>query len=81
MAKYIENGPLPIQPISDAKASILDFFVPGFSRISTYLRIDLRVYAPLLYYFGLFIFICRRICIYLWVLLETYYNKNPLLSE
>src|SRR3954447_6618636 len=81
MAGYIENISLPILPISDAEASILDFFVPGFSRISTvvqwYLRVDLSLYAPLLCYFGLFVFICGRICMYLWALLETYCSKNP----
>jgi hypothetical protein len=81
MAACNENGPLLIQPISDAEASILDFFVPGFARISTavqwYLNIDLRVYVSLLCYFGLFVFICGRICMYLWALLETYCSKNP----
>jgi len=85
MAGYIENVSLPILPISDAETSILDFLFPGFARMSTavqwYFRIDLRVYAPLLCYFGLFVFACGRICTYLWELLETYCSKNPLLSE
>jgi uncharacterized membrane protein len=85
MAGYIESGSLPIQPISDAQASILDFLFPGFTRMSTaiqwYLTIDLSVYAPLLCFFGLFVFACGRICKYLWELLETYCSKNPLLFE
>jgi hypothetical protein len=86
MAGYIENGSLPIQPISDTQASILDMLLfPGFTRMSTavqgYLTIDLSVYVPLLCIFGLFVFACGRICNYLWGRLETYCSKNPLLSE
>jgi hypothetical protein len=85
MSGYIENNSLPIQPLSEAQASILDFLFPGFTRMSTaaqwYLTVDLSVYAPLLCFFGLFVFACGRICKYLWGLLETYCSKNPLLSE
>ena len=85
MAEYIENVSLPIQPFSEAQASILDFLFPGFARMSTavqwYLSIDLSVYAPRLCFFGLFVFVCGRICMHLWKLLETYCSKNPLLSE
>jgi uncharacterized membrane protein len=85
MAACNQNDPLPILPISDAQASILDFLFPGFTRMSTaiqwYLTIDLSVYAPLLCFFGLFVFICGRICKYLWKLLETYCSKHPLLFE
>jgi hypothetical protein len=82
MAGYIESGSLPIQPISDAQASILDFLFPGFTRMSAavqgYLTIDLNVYVPLLCFFGLIVFGCGRICKYLWGLLETYCSKNSL---
>jgi len=81
MAGYIENSSLPIQPFSDAQASILDFLFPGFTRMTTavqwYLTIDLSVYVPLLCFFGLIVFACGRICKYVWGLLETYYSKNP----
>jgi hypothetical protein len=82
MAGYIENSSLPIQPFSDAQASILDFLFPGFTRISAavqgYLTIDLNVYVPLLCFFGLFVFGCGRVCKYLFGLLETYCYKNSL---
>ena len=82
MAGYLENISLPIQPISDAQASILDFLFPGFTRMSAavqwYLTIDLSVYVPLLCFLGLLAFGCGHICKYLWGLLETYYSKNPL---
>ncbi|PMD60194.1 uncharacterized protein K444DRAFT_513049, partial [Hyaloscypha bicolor E] len=78
MAGHFENGSLLVQPLSDAQASILDFLFPGFTRMSTavqwYLTIDLSVYAPLLCFFGLFVFACGRICKYLLGLLETYYT-------
>lgn len=80
MAGYIENISLPIQPFSGAQASILDFLVPGFTPMSTavqwYLTIDLSVYAPLLCFFGLFVFACGPICKYLWGLFETYCSKS-----
>ena len=74
MAGYIENKSLPIQPFSDAQASILDFLFPGFTRMSAavqgYLTIDLNVYVPLLCFFGLLVFGCGRVCKYLFGLLE-----------
>ena len=82
MAGHIENGPQPIQPISDAQASILDFLFPGFTRLSTavqgYLTVDLSLYAPLLCVLGLLVIGCGRICKYLLGLLETYCSKNSL---
>jgi hypothetical protein len=82
MAGNIENVSLPIQPFSDAQASILDFLFPGFARMSTavqwYLTIDLSVYAPLLCFFGLFVFACGRICKNLLGLLEAYCSKDTL---
>jgi len=82
MAGYVENGSLPTQPFSDAQASILDFLFPGFTRMSAavqgFLTIDLNVYVPLLCFFGLLVFVCKRICEYLWELLETYCSKNSL---
>ncbi|KAH9213501.1 hypothetical protein DL95DRAFT_426043 [Leptodontidium sp. 2 PMI_412] len=65
MAECNENSSLPIQAISDAQASILDLVLfPGFTRMSTavqgYLTIDLSVYVPLMYCFGLVVFVCRR---------------------
>ena len=85
MAGYNENIYLPIQPISDTQASILDFFFPGFTRMSTavqgYLTVDLNVYAPLLCFFGLIVFACGRICKYLLGFLETYCSKTPLYSN
>ena len=60
MAEYIESGFLPIQPISDAQASILDFLFPGSTRMFTavqgYLTIDLSIYVPLLCFLGLLTF-------------------------
>jgi hypothetical protein len=68
MAGYIKNVSLPIQLFSDAQASILDFLFPGFTRMSTtvqwYLTIDLNIYIPLLYFFGLIVFTYRGICKY-----------------
>ncbi|KAG4430458.1 hypothetical protein IFR05_014066, partial [Cadophora sp. M221] len=68
MAGYIQNGSLPIPPISDAHASILDMLLfPGFTRMSTaiqgYLTIDLSIYAPLLCFFGLLVSLnaCRGV--------------------
>jgi hypothetical protein len=82
MGESNETGSLPIQQFSDAQASILDFLFPGFTRMSAavqgYLTIDLNVYIPLLCFFGLLVFVCKRICEYLWELLETYYSKNSL---
>ncbi|KAH6702763.1 BCS1 N terminal-domain-containing protein [Leptodontidium sp. MPI-SDFR-AT-0119] len=77
MAGHIQNGSLPTLPISDAQASILDMMLfPGFTRMSSaiqgYLTIDLSVYAPLLCFFGLLVFACRRICKSLWEWLQTY---------
>ncbi|KAH7364894.1 BCS1 N terminal-domain-containing protein [Rhexocercosporidium sp. MPI-PUGE-AT-0058] len=77
MAGYIQNGSLPTPPISDAQASILDMILfPGFTRMSSaiqgYLTIDLSVYAPLLCFCGLCVFLCRRICKSLWEWLQTY---------
>jgi hypothetical protein len=44
MTESIKNGSLPIQPISDAQASILDFVLfPGFTSISTAVREHLTV--------------------------------------
>ncbi|KAH8772428.1 P-loop containing nucleoside triphosphate hydrolase protein [Hyaloscypha sp. PMI_1271] len=40
--------------------------------VQWYLTIDLSVYAPLLYFFGLFVFACGRICKNLLGLLEAY---------
>ena len=80
MAGLNENGSLPIQPFSDAQASILDFFFPGFTRVSTAtqynLSIDLSVYASLLCFFGLFVFTGHQIYKYLSGLVQTYYSKN-----
>ena len=80
MAACNENAPLPILPDSDAQASILNFLFPGFTRMSTaiqrYFTIDLSVYAPLLCFFGLFMFACGRICKYLRGLFETYCSKS-----
>ena len=76
MAGYIENSSIPIQPISDAQASILDFLFLGFTYISA--TVDLNVYVPLLCFLGLLAFGCGHIYKYLWGLLETYYSKNPL---
>jgi hypothetical protein len=85
MAESIKNGSLPIQPFLDAQVLILDFLFLGFTRMSTavqwYLTIDLSVYAPLLCFFGLFVFACGRICKYLLGLLETYCSKSPLYSN
>lgn len=57
MAGYIENISLPIQTLSNAQASILEFLFPGFTRISTavqgYLTVDLNAYVPLLYFLAL----------------------------
>ncbi len=82
MAGYLENIYLPIQPISDAQASILDFLFPGFTCMSTavqgYLTVDLNVYVPLLCFFGLLAFGCGRLCKYLWGLLKTYCSNNLL---
>jgi hypothetical protein len=73
-----ENGSLPIQPISDAQASILDFVFPGFTRISTavqeHLTVDLNHYIPLLCIFGLLVFVCRSICESLLGWLETHFS-------
>ena len=78
MAGYIENGSLPAQSISDVQASILDMFLfPGFTRaVQGYLAIDLSAYAPLLCFFGLFVFACGRMFKYLWGLFETYCSKS-----
>jgi hypothetical protein len=69
MAGYIENISLSIQTFSNAQASILDFLFPGFTRmfaaLQEYLTIDLNVYVPLLYFFGLIVFGCERIYQYL----------------
>jgi hypothetical protein len=79
MAGYIENSSLPVQPFSDAQASILDLLFPGFTRMSAavqwYPTIDLNIYAPLLCVLGLLMFACGRICKYLLRLLETYFSK------
>jgi hypothetical protein len=81
MTGYI-NDSLPIQPLSDAQALILDFLFPGFTRIfaaiQEYFTIDLNVYIPLLYFFKLFIFGYGHIYKYLFGLLKTYYYKNSL---
>lgn len=46
--------------------------------VQGYLTVDLNVYVSLLYFFGLVMFGCGRICEYLWGLLETYCSKNSL---
>jgi hypothetical protein len=85
MAGYIENSPLPIQPFSDAQASILDLLFPGFTHMSAaiqgYLTIDLNVYAPLLCFLRLLMFACGRICKYLLGLFETYCSKSIFYSN
>jgi hypothetical protein len=76
MAGHFENGSLLVQPFSDAQASILDLLFPGFTCMSA--AIDLNAYVPLLCFFGLFVFVCGRVCKYLFRLLETYCCKNSL---
>jgi hypothetical protein len=78
MGESNETGSLPIQPFSDAQASILDFLFPGFTRMSAavqgYLTVDLNDYVPLLCIFGLFVFVCRYICESLLGWLETCFS-------
>ncbi|CZR67190.1 related to BCS1 protein precursor [Phialocephala subalpina] len=81
MAESSTNGSLPMQLISDAQASILDFVLfPGFTRISAafeeHLTVDLNFYVPLLCIFGLLVFICRHIYECLLGLLETYFTST-----
>ncbi|KAH6700563.1 hypothetical protein BKA61DRAFT_636604 [Leptodontidium sp. MPI-SDFR-AT-0119] len=81
MAECNENSSLPIQAISDAQASILDLVLfPGFTRMSTavqgYLAIDLSVYVPLMYCFGLVVFVCRRMWERLVRWLETHFTST-----
>jgi hypothetical protein len=79
MAESNRNGFLPIQPISDAQASILDLVLfPGFTRISTaiqeHLTVDLNLYVPLRCIFGLLVFLWRRIRESSLEWLETHYS-------
>lgn len=68
MAGHFENGSLPVQPFSDAQASILDFLFPGFTRMSAavqgYLTIELeRLYSSAL--FLCVVYIRLRTCLQL----------------
>ncbi|RDL41311.1 uncharacterized protein BP5553_01290 [Venustampulla echinocandica] len=70
-----------VHSISDAQASILDLVLfPGFTRMSTaiqgYLTIDLSVYVPLMCFFGLVVFVCRRIWERLLGWLETHFTST-----
>ena len=86
MAGRIHNGTLPISPISDTQASILDMFLfPGFTRMSTaiqgYLTIDVGAYAPVLCFLGILVFACRRIWKSVWEWFQTYCSKHLLSLE
>jgi hypothetical protein len=79
ITESFKNGSLPIQPISTAQASILDFVLfSGFTRISTavqeHLMVDVNRYFPMLCILGLLVFVCRRVCESLLEWLETYFN-------
>jgi hypothetical protein len=70
MAEHSDASSLPIQPILYSQASILDFlFFPSFTRVSTavqqYLAIDLNIYIPLLYIYGMLAFLCKHTYQYL----------------